>query len=329
MGEKSKIEEEVVETTEKSYSKKYAKPRIEAVYKDGIIDDGNDEVRLSCLRDEKITIRYVMRQSDLIRDKKHVLYGGLAEGAHITLTVPMLNSGIYANVLTNEEKDFIEEALGLPKNALSVYKKEDNFWDEFYIKLGKEDSYLNLADPNDYIKYKVLLANKNIVCPNPQELRDNPKRTYRFYLVSEKDEVQFQLSSMTANMEAAMLLGSLKDDREVMKFIVETMSGRKVLGTSKLDFIVTQAYTLMQQDIKLFLLLANDKLLKTKAFINQCVDNGFIRKRENMYYLTSNNKPLAKEGVDPTLNNAAKFLNEVANQEVKLMLEAKIRSKEV
>lgn len=327
MGEISKLEEEVVETTSKTQSKKYVKPRVETVYKDGII--GDDDVNLSCLRDEKITIKYVNRQSDLIRDKKHVLYGGLAEGAHITLTVPMLNSGIYANVLTNEEKDFLEEILGLPKNALSVYKKENNFWDEFYIKLGKEDSYIDLGDPNDYIKYKVLLANKNIVCSSPQELRDSPKRTYRFYLVSEKDEVQFQLSSMTANMEAAMLLGSLKDNKEVMKFIVETMSGRKIMESSKLDFIVTQAYTLMQQDIKLFLLIANDKLLKTKAFINQCVNNGLVKRRENMYYLTNNNKSLAKEGIDPTLNNAAKFLNDVANQEVKLMLEAKIRSKEV
>ena len=329
MGEKSKIEEEVVETTDRVPTKKYVKPRVETVINDGIIGSGDEDVKVSCLRDEKITIRYVVRQSDMIKDKKHVLYGGLAEGAHITLTVPMLNSGIYANVLTNEEKDYIEEALGLPKNALSVYKKENNFWDEFYIKLGKEDSYLNLADPNDYIKYKVLLANKNIVCPSPQELRDNPKRTYRFYLVSEKDEVQFQLSSMTANMEAAMLLGSLKDDKETLRFIVETMSGRKVLDSSKLDFIVTQVYTLMQQDIKLFLLLANDKLLKTKAFINQCVNNGFIKKRDNLYYLTNNNKPLANEGQDPTLNNAAKFLNELANQEVKLMLDAKLRSKEV
>jgi len=293
----------------------------------GIVSPEENAV-LSCLRNETITVKYVIRQSDYIRDKRHVLYGGLAENAHITLTVPMLSTGMFANVLTNDEKTFIENYLGLPENALSVYKKENNFWAEYYVKLGKEDSYLNLADPYDYIKYKVLLANKNIVCPNPTELRDAPKRTYRFYLVSDNEEMQSQLSFMSASMEASMLLGSLMGDKEVMKYIVEVLSGKGVSKTAKLDFILSQAYQLMQEQTKTFIAVAKDPYLKTKAFISKCVDSGLIRRRDNLFFLSANNAPLSKDTSDPTLNNAAKYLNDGANQEIKLLLEAKLKAKE-
>jgi len=38
---------------------------------------------------------------------------------------------MFVNVLTDKEKEFLEEFMGLEYNALSIYKKgHDNFWDD-------------------------------------------------------------------------------------------------------------------------------------------------------------------------------------------------------
>lgn len=126
----------------------------------------------------------------MITNPKHVLYGGMAENAVRVFGVPKLSSGSYVNVLTNQEKTCIEEALGLEVNALSIYKKQDNFWDNFNVRLTKQDTVLNLSRPEDYLKYKVLLANKNIIASSIQELEDHPKASYQFVIINEQDETK-------------------------------------------------------------------------------------------------------------------------------------------
>ena len=55
------------------------------------------------------------------------------------------------------------------------------------------------------------------------------------------------------------------------------------------------------------------------------VEKGVIRKRLDYYYLTDTNAPLAGPTSEPTLDLAAKFLNEPKNQELKFKLEALIK----
>jgi hypothetical protein len=43
------------------------------------------------------------------------------------------------------------------------------------------------------------------------------------------------------------------------------------------------------------------------------------------HYLTENNIPLCSNNEEPTLNNAARFLNLPKNQTIKLMLEGKLK----
>ena len=62
-----------------------------------------------------------------ITDPRHIAYGGLINSASITYTVPMLRSGALVNVLTDSEKVFLEDIMGLDHNALSIYTKKDNY----------------------------------------------------------------------------------------------------------------------------------------------------------------------------------------------------------
>lgn len=127
---------------------------------------------INCLRNEQVIVRYLPKQSRMVSNPKHVLFGGMAENATRTFVVPMLSSGRYVNVLTDDEKDFLEDIMGLPKNAMSIYKKVDNFWDDTNeagiskVTLRKQDNYLNLANVEDYIRYKILIANKDYIAPS-------------------------------------------------------------------------------------------------------------------------------------------------------------------
>lgn len=146
------------------------------------VNNSVDEPTINCLRNERIIIRHVPKLSGIWgNNPKHILSGGMAEGATRTFTVPRLSSGMFVNVLTDKEKAFLEEVMGLEYNALSVYKKENNFWDDSNeggintVRLTKQDNYLNLSDPEDYIRYKILLANKNFIAPSLQALQDSLK----------------------------------------------------------------------------------------------------------------------------------------------------------
>ena len=126
---------------------------------------------VNCLRNERIIVRHIPKENG-ITNPKHILFGGMAENAVRTFVVPRLSSGMFVNVLTDKEKAFLEEIMGLEYNALSIYKKVDNFWDDSNengiskVRLTKQDNYFNLSDPEDYIKYKILLANKDFIAPS-------------------------------------------------------------------------------------------------------------------------------------------------------------------
>ena len=77
---------------------------------------------VSCLRNERVTVRHIPKETGMVTDPRHILYGGLAETARRTFVVPVLRNGAYVNILTDAEKEFLEDIMGLEYNALSIYK---------------------------------------------------------------------------------------------------------------------------------------------------------------------------------------------------------------
>ena len=291
----------------------------------------NEEKPLvNCLKNEQIIIRYLPRQSRMVTNPKHVLFGGMAENATRTFVVPMLSSGRYVNVLTDSEKDFLEELMGLPPNALSIYKKVDNFWDDANeagiskVTLRKQDNYLNLANVEDYIRYKILLANKDYIAPSLEALETNPKATYQFVILTEDSETQSAKKGMTTLMQCYTAYGKIEDEVDTLRVIIETLTGVRVHKNTKKEFLQTKVNELIQGNSKMFLKVATDPMLSTKVLIRRCVEEGLIAHRGNQYYIKDGNIPMCEDG-EPTLNIAAQWINLPKNQEIKLSLEAKLK----
>lgn len=283
-----------------------------------------DEPQVNCLRNERIEVRFVPKLGK-IDNPKHVMFGGMAEGAVKMYTVPMLQSGQYVNVLTNAEKSYLEEVMGLEYNALSIYKKEDNYWDNFMVRLTKQSIYLDLSNPNDYIKYKVLLANKDFIAPSLQALEDNRKATYQFVLVQEGEETSKANKNMSYTMQCYMEFGKIQDNFDVLRTLVELLEGKPVAKSTKIDFLKERINKLIQADAKVFLKTITDPMLYTKVTIKKAIEAGIISNRGGMLYLKSDGTPLCEDNEEPTLSVAAKFLNSPKRQDLKFSIEAKIK----
>lgn len=295
------------------------------------VEEHSDQI-ISCLRNERIVVRHVPKLTGMWgNNPKHILAGGMAEGAVRTFVVPRLSSGMFVNILTDKEKTFLEEIMGLEYNALSIYKKIDNFWDDSNenginkVRLSKQDNYFNLSDPEDYIRYKILLANKDYIAPSLQALQDTPKATYQYVIISEGEETKTAKDNMSATMRCYKEFGKIEDDFDTLRVIIETIDGRPTSKTVKLEFLQTKANELIQNDSKIFLKVINDPMLSTKVLIKKAIEAGLISNRGNYLYLRADNSPLCEINEEPTLNIAAKYLNSPKHQEVKFALEAKLK----
>ena len=289
------------------------------------VNQTTDKEMINCLRQERILVRHIPKEGGMISNPKHILYGGMAENAIRYFTVPKLSSGMYVNVLTDKEKEFLEEVMGLEYNTLSIYKKVDNYWENNMVRLTKQDNVLDLSDPEQYIKYKILLANKNFIAPSLEALTDYPKATYQFVIIAEGEETKTAKDNMSITMKCYKEFGKIENDVDMLRTLVETIDGRPTSANVKLEFLQTKVNSLIQADSKLFLKTITDPYLPTKVLIKKAIEAGLISNRGNYLYLRQDNSPLCENNQEPTLSIASQYLNNPKHQDIKLTLEAKLK----
>lgn len=267
----------------------------------------------------------------MVTDPKHILYGGMADDAVKTFVVPKLTTGTFVNVLTNSEMAFLEDYLGMDKGTLSVYKKENNFWSDANpqginkVRLRKQDNYLDLSIPEDYIRYKILLANKDFIAASLKVLEDRPKATYQFVIIEGSEQVNSAKRNMNITRECYMEFGKIENDIETLMTVVELIDGRNVAPNTSIDFLQTKIDSFIQSNPKTFLKVVKDETLPTKVLIRRSVNAGNIVKRGDYLYLKKDGKPLCGDNEEPILSVAVKYLNNPRNQDIKLGLEALLK----
>lgn len=284
----------------------------------------------NCLMNKRVIVRHI--PSGPITDPKHVLSGGMGENARRVFSVPRLTSGLFVDVLTKNEKAYLEHVMGLEPNALSIYKKVENFWDDSNaegissVTLGKQDNYLNLAKPDDYIRYKILLANKDSIAPSKEEYLRNPKPTYQYYILVEGEEDSLEADNMEATIKCYELLNKLKDHKGQLRVVAETLIGKRMVGSVQVKWVMTECNKVIKRNPKAFLKVAEDDLLPAKVLIRSGVEEGVVSYRNGLYYLTEGNVPLCKDGENPDLTTAAIFIGMPKNQQIKFMIEERVKN---
>lgn len=330
--EENAMENVMIDTDMSNIPTGFAVPQQPKEEEENYVPKASKKEPISCLRNERVVVKFVPRPSSMVQNPKHILYGGMAETAVRNFVVPRLAStGMYKNVLTDNEKEFLEQAMGLEPNALSIYKKKDNFWDDSNpvgigrVTLHKQDNYLDLSNPEDYIKYKILLANKDQIASSLQELEDRPKATYQFVIISENAEAASNLSKMDTTKRCYIEYGKIEDDADTLRTVIELIEGRPISNKVKLDYLQGKVNEYIQRDPRRFLSTIKDELLPAKVLIKKSVEAGLIGKKNDTYYLRQDGSPLCEMNEESTLNNAARYISSVKRQELKYMLEAKVK----
>ena len=299
-------------------------------------EEKNIEMK-NCLRNERIIVRKLPKRTNLVQDSNHIMGDGMHENAFYIYCVPKLQkSNNFVNVLTDDEKDYLEYKMGLPKNALSIYKlpKEENFWSDANpngfgsVTLKKRDNIFDLSKCTDYIAVKILMANKDKICPSMEEWSARPKETYEFVIIREGQESQISKNNTDATIQAVMKLGKIAEDKDVLKLVVETMMGKKYADQTSLEWLQTTALDLIKntpKNARMFLSIIGDESLDNKVLIRKCISKGIVADRGGFLYIKDGNMPMCGDGEEPTLKIAAKWLSKPSNQERLFKLQAQLK----
>ncbi len=257
-----------------------------------------------------------------IKDPRHVAFFKM-EGCFDRLVCAVDRNNKRKNPFTKEEKDYLENILGLEPNALSVYKKDGYLveLDKTPIALGREPLILNLSDPLDYIKYKILLTNSEIVAPDFTEVKN---KNYRYYIEDDESIAKAKTKESNFNMIAWKEYGKIEDNRQKMVAFLKVysqMRGKsfatfKVDVNSKLELIQSKIVDIINSDIRAFVEVVQYEHFETALLIAESIESGEIKKQGTVYSLKHDG-----DRIGSTFSEAIAYLNNPVNQELRVMLE--------
>jgi len=272
------------------------------------------------LPNEIVIVKYIHRNKGMAANvaKDHVIAGGMLAGAVRKFYAPLQRNGSIKNVLSDDEKEYLEQVTGL---NLSVY---GDFWTKFNVALYKEEgaNRFDLSDPMSYISIKILESlDKYEIAPSWADRNKN--LTYQFVITRENEEMLETKGKYDSKKEAFKLYGKIEDDREKLLGVLKLLTNKALSSDSKLDWLQHKVEEFIDTNPTAFVNVVSDKAFYTKLLINVGVDKGVIVKKSNRYS-TSDGLDLAESGQISTFENAVLYLDNNKNQEVRMLLEAKI-----
>ncbi|AGO48979.1 Putative structural protein [Cellulophaga phage phi14:2] len=273
------------------------------------------------LPDKKIIVRFIRKRKGMAADVKddHVIAGGMLNGSFKKIPVPMQKNGSLANVLTKEEKAFLESDEGLGK-GLSVYANKE-FWQDRYVTLVKGDNFLDLSDPIDYIDYKILLGNSDKIAPSLAV--QSHKATYQYVIVDSDEEMAIERDTFNYKKEAFKLYSKVEDNEAILRGILKIVNKRPVSEASKITWLRQEVEKLVDGDSKKFVEFMKDSDYEYKILLSNAEDAGVVI-THNQKYSTSDGIELAEIDEIPSFANAVRYLANPKNSELVDIIKVKL-----
>lgn len=252
----------------------------------------------------------------LTQDSENVfLYGR----SHKRFTLPVRSSGNFVDPFqSEEERNVIEKELFMEKGSLSVNKKEKNFWKESFkgVILDKKELILDLSNPNDYIKYCVLMTNKSHIAPNEDLIKGNPSFQYAIVDIGYED-VQGSIKTDKLT-DAAIEFSKIRNDRQSL---VDTLyllkPSVRVPVDANIEWIKSQVGEFMTKDPDKFLKIINDPTAQTRILIAKAIHAKSITVERGIYRS-------ADRILGISLDTTIAYLNDPSNADLRSVLETQV-----
>lgn len=283
-------------------------------------------------KEEKVIISPIKRAiNPNVQDPEHENYFLFGTGSR-DYVLPMDRQGNLINPFSSdEEKQWLEKTLDVD---LNFYKKTDNFWHRFKVSLGKSQRTLDLTNPQDYLDYLVLNSNKHLFAPVGTKTTDY-LQSQRYALIKTEDVVAENAKRVNLKNEAYKAFGKMEDNKEEMVNFLkiygqvtvnQDRKKTKVTLNTKRELLVELIDEIIEKDINGFLnIIRNKDNYEITLLISNALEVGAITKEQRKYFLPGGD-PMCAEGLTPTIDNAVLFLKNPKNQEIKLMLDARVKA---
>lgn len=276
------------------------------------------------LPNKTVKVKFINRKRGMASGKwvtpDHAISGGMLNTATKSIPTPLQKNNTLANVLTNEEKKFLEGPEGLNMN-LSVYSNS-KFWEERKVILRKGDNILDLSDPIDYIDYKILLANKSLIAPSWEDR--NKKLTYWFAIVEDGEEEKLNRKVFNYKKKAFKLYSKIEDNKDILRGIIKIINKKPISKQTRLDFLQGEVEKIIDNTPEKFVSLVEDSNYETKILLSHAEDAGVVIV-QNKRYMTSDGIELAYDGELASFDNAVKYLSDPANKELLDIIKVKVK----
>jgi hypothetical protein len=243
--------------------------------------------------------------------------------AYFEVTVPRkVSNGELVDPLTPEERAYFESEesnLSLKVGDLSIYKEKSNYWNKFRLKLDKSVLVLDLSNPMDYIKYKVLLTNKNSIAGPDDQIY----KTHKFQIKEEGHENEAKVKSAADNMEAYKLFGKMEDSPTKMRnflnvYQMEKPGGKSVPAKATREFLIAEVEKVVEGDKTTFLKILKDDNYEKKVLIYQALKAKALV-RDGLKFKTPEDSIIGNN-----LKEAMDYLYDPLNSEELLKVKARI-----
>lgn len=253
------------------------------------------------LLNKKVTIRPIPRRSTVF-DKEVAIN----PGATVSFDLPMDPARRARHPLfeSEEEQEYFEKKLNLPKNALSVFDRNNKYWDEYRVVLTDAGLVLDLTNVSDYLQYKVLKTNKHLIASSWTERNDDPR--FRAAFVEEGYENIEINKVQDKKKKAYVFLSRIEDSVDQMIDVLNIM-GKKVNRNrgASLDFLKAELYKIVEDNIAppgelspldIFIAIADDKDYEFKVIIDKALNAKALYKAgKNGYRLPKGDEPIADD----------------------------------
>lgn len=202
------------------------------------------------------------------------------------LCLPLDKTGRFVKIITDEEQKFFEEVLNLEPNTLSIYNKASNYWSQtnFYVVLDKEGITLDLRDPIDNLKWRVLKANPT-VAPSWEERFDSGE--YAWALVDSNYESEETASNFKRKTKAYALLAKITNSKDKMRDVLR-IYGKRTSGDESDEWLQAELSKIVESGkagVEKLINIFEDTDFEMKLFVEKAIEVGAIQKNKTRYML--------------------------------------------
>lgn len=215
------------------------------------------------------------------------------------------------------EMEYFEKLIGKPLNP--YLPKDVNFWrsdSRARVQIRDARLRLDLRNPMDMIKFKILEANEGKFAKSPQEYRRIRRASYE-YVFTNVDELRDEtLERLELEASAYALFNTVSKSESDMKDFLR-VAGKMPSESSNYKQLKAMVGKLMEDDRDSFVKILGDTHYEDKLFIANARRVGSIVQKRNIFTLDT--------GVElGSITDVIRWFNKEENQETRLRIQAQI-----